>query len=159
MTTVGFNHVTVYGDDLDALVAFYARVFELERIPTPNLGVPAAWLRCGEKQLHLVERATTPPEYHHFALTVDDFDRVFRLAREADCFDERLAPDDGLPLFELPDGAVQLYVRDPAGNLVEVDWPDVGTLDAAVRERVVDRSEEHPQSADQARAELFFESR
>ncbi len=33
---------------------------------------------------------------------------------------------------ELPDGAVQMYLRDPAGNLVEVNWPDVTTLDREV---------------------------
>ena len=30
---------------------------------------------------------------------------------------------------ELPDGCVQMYLRDPAGNLIEIDWPDVATLD------------------------------
>ncbi|MDX6536702.1 MAG: hypothetical protein QOD37_1043, partial [Gaiellales bacterium] len=30
---------------------------------------------------------------------------------------------------------VQMYLRDPAGNLVELDWPDVTTLD---RSRVPD---------------------
>ena len=24
---------------------------------------------------------------------------------------------------------VQMYLRDPSGNLIEIDWPDVGTLD------------------------------
>jgi hypothetical protein len=30
---------------------------------------------------------------------------------------------------ELPDGAVQIYLRDPAGNLVEVNWRNANTLD------------------------------
>jgi hypothetical protein len=30
---------------------------------------------------------------------------------------------------ELLDGCVQMYMRDPAGNLIEIDWPDVETLD------------------------------
>jgi hypothetical protein len=30
-------------------------------------------------------------------------------------------------LDELPDGSVQLYVRDPAGNLIEGDWPGATT--------------------------------
>jgi hypothetical protein len=29
----------------------------------------------------------------------------------------------------LPCGAVQMCLRDPAGNLVEVNWPDATTLD------------------------------
>ncbi|MCA1729793.1 MAG: VOC family protein, partial [Actinobacteria bacterium] len=35
-------------------------------------------------------------------------------------------------IYELPDGTVQLYLRDPAGNMVEVNWPDVSTLDRSV---------------------------
>ena len=35
-------------------------------------------------------------------------------------------------MYELPDGSVQMYLRDPAGNLVELDWPDVTTLDRSV---------------------------
>ena len=27
---------------------------------------------------------------------------------------------------------MQLYVRDPAGNLVEINWPDAATLDRSV---------------------------
>ena len=30
----------------------------------------------------------------------------------------------GSPLRSHPAGWVQLYLRDPAGNLLEVDWPD-----------------------------------
>jgi len=35
-------------------------------------------------------------------------------------------------VYELPDGAAQLYVRDPAGNMVEINCPDAGTLDRSV---------------------------
>ena len=34
----------------------------------------------------------------------------------------------GSPLRTHPAGWVQLYLRDPAGNLVEIDWPDASTL-------------------------------
>ncbi|QFU84690.1 VOC family protein [Natronorubrum aibiense] len=158
MTATGFTHVTVYGDDIDELTAFYTDVFGLERIQAPNLGNPVVWLRCGDRQLHLVSRETEPPTYHHFALAVDDFEAVFDAARERDCFDEALAPEDGYPLYQLPDDAVQLYLRDPAGNLVEVDWPDVATLEDRIKTHVIDRSDAHPQSAAQAEARLFLDS-
>jgi hypothetical protein len=32
----------------------------------------------------------------------------------------------------LPDGSAQMYVRDPAGNLVELDLPDAAALDESV---------------------------
>ena len=31
-------------------------------------------------------------------------------------------------MYELPDGGIQMYVRDPAGNLVELDHPDASTI-------------------------------
>src|SRR3712207_6991517 len=48
-------------------------------------------------------------------------------------------------MYELPDGSVQMYIRDPAGNLVELDWPDVSTLDRSVFTDLkrLERSEEH----------------
>lgn len=158
MAAIEFNHVAVYGSDLDELVAFYTDVFDLEQIQSPNLGTPVAWLRCGDHQLHLVERDTEAPRYHHFAMAVDDFEAVYETARERDLFDRELAPPDGLPMFELPDGAVQLYLRDPAGNLVEASWPDATALPPEIRDRAVDVAEEHPQSAAQSRARLFLDS-
>lgn len=39
-------------------------------------------------------------------------------------------------LYELPDGAVQLYLRDPAGNMVEVNYPRAADLDASLAGRL-----------------------
>ena len=67
------------------------------------------------------------PERHHFALDVDDFEAAYTKAEE-------LGVRDGghYSTVREPDGAVQMYLRDPAGNLVEVNWPDVTTLDREV---------------------------
>jgi hypothetical protein len=35
------------------------------------------------------------------------------------------------PINELPHGSVQMYLRDPSGNLVELDWPAVTTRNTA----------------------------
>jgi hypothetical protein len=48
---------------------------------------------------------------------------------------------------------VQLYLRDPAGNLLEVDWPDVNTLAPETRADVRELGIE--QSGDAARATLY----
>ena len=47
---------------------------------------------------------------------------------------------------------MQLYLRDPAGNLLEVDWPDASTLSA---ETLADASELGDQEGDAALATLF----
>lgn len=157
MTAIGFNHVAIYGDDIEELIEFYTAVFGLTEVPSPNLGVPVAWLECGDKQLHLVERETEPPQYHHFALTVSDFETVYETAQAEGYFDEVLTESDELPLFGLPDGAVQLYLRDPADNLVEATWPDRTTLPAEIDRHVIDMTEEYPQTDAESRATLFLD--
>lgn len=159
MPALGFNHVSIHAEDLEESAAFYEEVFGLERIRTPNLGVPLLWLRCGDRQLHLFERETEEPRYHHFALTVDDFEAVFEIARERALFDHDGATAGEPRLYELPCGAVQMYIRDPANNLIEVDHPDVETLGQSVREHIVKRSEQYQQSDEQAQAELFLDGK
>ena len=53
---------------------------------------------------------------------------------------------------ELNDGSVQMYLRDPAGNLVEIDWPDVDDAGPLGRRPTsAGSSDERPQS--EARAQ------
>jgi lactoylglutathione lyase len=54
---------------------------------------------------------------------------------------------------------VQMYLRDPAGNLVEVDWPDVKTLDRTVVTSLGSLADERPQTGDAARATLYHARR
>jgi hypothetical protein len=50
---------------------------------------------------------------------------------------------------------VQMYIRDPAGNLVEIDWPDVTTLDRSVIGTIPRMADERPQTGEAARATLY----
>lgn len=152
MRAVRFNHVSVSADDVETSARFYEELFGMERLPTPNLGGNILWLRLGDQQLHLFERDTEPPRFHHFALEVDDFEGAYVKAKELGL----LEPDTfGAPVRELPDGAVQMYIRDPAGNLVEVDWPDVSSLDRSVVTDLVRLADVLPQPDNAARATLF----
>ena len=56
---------------------------------------------------------------------------------------------------ELNDGSVQLYLRDPAGNLVELNSPDASTLDRSVVTDIRHVRDERPQSAEALRARLY----
>jgi hypothetical protein len=49
-----------------------------------------------------------------------------------------------------------MYLRDPAGNLVEVNWPDVSTLDRSVVTNLVRIEDERPQSDEARRARLYL---
>ena len=56
------------------------------------------------------------------------------------------------------DGSAQMYLRDPAGNLVEVDWPDASTLDREVVGEIALLADERPQSDEARRARLYLAS-
>ena len=129
MRTKGFTHVSVHAYDLDESVRFYIDFFGMEEIPAPDFPFPVRWLRVGDLQLHLFQSEEPAPSGNHFGLDVEDFEALYRTAKESG-----IVEDSGYfsNVYELPDGAVQLYVRDPAGNMVEANWPDVATLDRSV---------------------------
>jgi|SRR5215216_5270293 len=129
MRTTGFTHVSVHAHDLDESVRFYQELFDMEEIPAPDFPFPVRWLRVGDLQLHLFQSEEAAPQAHHFGLDVDDFEATYRKAQELG-----VVEGEGYfsKVYELPDGAVQLYLRDPAGNMVEANWPDVSTLDRSV---------------------------
>ena len=160
MAAISINHVSIHAQDLDAQdldrsTAFYEQLFGMERIPTPMFAFPVAWLRLGRQQLHLFVRSDVqPPRFHHVGLNVDDFDAVWRRAGEQGLRDDS-AFFSGT--YELPDGSVQLYLRDPAGNLVEVDWPDARTLDVRIRKDLIPLSSTVHQTGDALRATLFLD--
>lgn len=153
MTAVEMNHASIVAHELAESVTFYEELFGMEAVPTPNFEVPVQWMRCGDQQLHLFERAVPAPEYHHLGLTVDDFGRVYRLADERGLF-ANWDDDASGSLYLLPDGAVQLYLADPAGNLIEVDHPDVQSLDESIRTQIINRDELDEQTGEAADATL-----
>jgi YD repeat-containing protein len=152
----GFNHVSVHAVDMEESVRFYTEVLGMQRVPTPNFGAPTQWLRLGDQQLHLFVRETSSaPRFHHIGLNVDDFEAAYVKAKELGIIDsETLGPE----VRELPDGSVQMYLRDPAGNLVEIDWPDVSTLDHSVITTIHRLEDERPQDGEAARARLYVSS-
>lgn len=129
MKARGFTHVSVGAHGLEESACFYKELFGMEEVPAPAFPFPVRWLRVGDLQLHLFQSGDNAPSAHHFGLDVDDFEAVYEKAHELGA-----AEGGGVfsKVYELPDGAVQLYLRDPAGNMVEVNWPDASTLDRGV---------------------------
>jgi catechol 2,3-dioxygenase-like lactoylglutathione lyase family enzyme len=154
MVAQGLNHVSVSAEDLARSIRFYGDVFGAERIPTPNFGFPVQWLRLGANQLHLFERPGRAPVYHHFAVTVglDDLASIYERATKMGVVDHTTF---GHHLYELPGDWVQLYLRDPAGNLVEVDAAGASRMSGALRAAIKPLAHVHPQSPEQQRATLF----
>jgi catechol 2,3-dioxygenase-like lactoylglutathione lyase family enzyme len=137
---------------MEESLRFYTEVFGMERMPSPDFSGHVEWLRLGDQQLHLFKDDSPAPERHHISVDVDDFQAAFLKAKELGILEDATF---GAAVRELNDGAVQMYLRDPAGNLVEVDWPDVTTLDRSVVTPIHRLADERPQSETAARATLY----
>jgi YD repeat-containing protein len=154
MGATRITHVSIFASDLDESARFYEELFGMERLPTAKFpSGRVLWLRLGGQQLHLFESGEDRPTLrHHFGMDVDDFDAVYAKAKERGLLDTRAF---GAPLRSHPTGWVQMYLRDPAGNLVEVDWPDVTTLAPATVADIVPLESAAPQDGEAATATLY----
>ena len=135
------NHVSINARDLQESVDFYVELLGAEPIATPNFGFPVQWLALGDTQLHLFQKDVTPQSHHHLGITVGD------------AFDRKAF---GNHLVELPGDLVQLYVRDPSGNLVEIDHVGAGRLAEDVRSQLMRLEDVNPQSDENLSARLFI---
>jgi catechol 2,3-dioxygenase-like lactoylglutathione lyase family enzyme len=109
---------------LAATVAFYRDVLGLEEMRS-SAGAPAgapAWLRCGPVKVHVsadpVGAAGQERAKRHVCFIVADLAETERVLREAGV--SRLPDERPVP------GWPRIFVRDPAGNRVELARPVVG---------------------------------
>ena len=97
----------------DEVVAFYAGVLGLQRVPKPDgTRSSGAWLQVDlGTQVHVSERDGERHPDAHFALVVDDYDGVVAAVAAA-----------GAPFTEQEDvfGGRRGFTRDPAGNRIEL---------------------------------------
>jgi catechol 2,3-dioxygenase-like lactoylglutathione lyase family enzyme len=152
MRTSGINHVSVHANDLEESARFYIELLDAILLDTPNFGVPVQWLGLGDTQLHLFLRNTGATSgFHHFGITVEDLEPVYRRAEALGAFDDA----HGHHFFELPGDVAQLYVRDPAGNLMEIDTPGASRLPEALRRQMRKLADVYPQSEQNLRGRLY----
>lgn len=124
---VRLHHVNLLVDDLAAATAFYRDVIGLEPDATPDQGFPSQFFRFADgAQLHMNEAPETRPFRAHFCVVVPDFMAVFRRARAAGALDVEVWGR----IRRLPNGKLQMFVRDPSGNLVEIASAPGAPVDA-----------------------------
>jgi catechol 2,3-dioxygenase-like lactoylglutathione lyase family enzyme len=117
MTGTNLQHVNIQVPDLDAAVDFYTGVLGLGLAPTPDIGLPAQFIAINDYQeIHINQSDDAKPERAHFCLRVADLNGVFRRAKAAGAIETAAWGS----AKRLASGVVQLFVRDPAGNLVEI---------------------------------------
>ena len=150
------NHVSIPAKDFRESEEFYSAVLGCERIQAPNFGFPVCWLRLGNLQLHLQKVGPTPGvrTYQHFAVEVDDFAAAYKAAAARGAFEEGTRYGN---LWLLPGGEVQMFIRDPSDNLIEIDHPDASKLDLDVFDLPIKKlAEDQPQQPEHLGATLFL---
>jgi catechol 2,3-dioxygenase-like lactoylglutathione lyase family enzyme len=123
------DHITLVVSDLEQSAKFYTEVLGMEAVERPDFGFPGRWFQAGSTQIHMnvegeeagksglvFQGATRLTRGFHYAFRVDDCDTA--AARLA----ELRIPIAAGP-YSRPDGARQLYIRDPDGHLVEICSP------------------------------------
>jgi catechol 2,3-dioxygenase-like lactoylglutathione lyase family enzyme len=147
-----YTHVSIPTRDADQAALWYQSLFSLEEIAAPNFGFNVRWFRVGDLQLHLYERNEARAPMQHFGLAVDDFEGLYRKAQQIGAFDTVRAHH----LYITAAGEVQLYLRDPDGNNIEVNWPDASTLPSSIRDEAIRREDQFAQSERNRSARIFM---
>ena len=116
MKVTGLLHVAVLVRDLEAAKQFYEGILGLTQKPRPNLESPGVWYDLGVAELHLIVAAGPLPSVNerpkkdsHFALSVKDCELIREKLKDA-----------AVPFRESSGGTPRLFVRDPDGNLIEL---------------------------------------
>jgi glyoxylase I family protein len=111
----GVHHVSINVPDVAVALEFYVGAVGLTpRDDRPDFGFPGAWLDVGGQQLHLIEAPAPDDRGQHFAVHVDDLDAAIAELRAGGS-----EVSDASPVGT----GRQAFVRDPAGNLVELHQP------------------------------------
>jgi catechol 2,3-dioxygenase-like lactoylglutathione lyase family enzyme len=112
VTDLDHVSVTCPEDLAGEVLGWYEEIFGLERVPKPEGTRPnGGWFKVGTHELHIQIDEHNPPRSAHFALAVGDLDEVLARLRAAGCHVEQAVKIPGRNRF---------FVRDPAGNKVEV---------------------------------------
>lgn len=112
------DHVSFCVPELEPSLHFYRDILGFETIARPEMGIDGAWLQAGSTQIHLIvapEGAEvgqnpdrTTPLANHTAFRIDDYEKTRDHLKE-----------HGLEVVEAGVERGQMWVSDPAGNVLE----------------------------------------
>lgn len=120
------DHVTLIVRDVQASRRFYVDLLGMEEVARPAFDFEGAWFRAGATLIHLIQEhdRSGPAGYpdsvlkkssrnHHFAFEVADAYAAAEALKK-----------QNIPLVDdaktRPDGAVQVFLTDPDGHVVEL---------------------------------------
>jgi catechol 2,3-dioxygenase-like lactoylglutathione lyase family enzyme len=128
ITVKSLDHVTLIVKDLEASKRFYCGLLGMHDVPRPAFSFAGKWFQAGATQIHLIEeheqsgpagevrQGEPSSRKHHHAFLVEDARAAYEEAKRA-----------GATLVsepkERPDGAIQVFLQDPDGYIVELCQP------------------------------------
>ena len=112
------HHISFVVRELEPALNFYRDILGFEPIERPQMGLGGAWLQAGITQVHLIVApegadvgsppGKTNPMANHTAFEIDDYEQVRDHLQAS-----------GLEVLELGPERGQMWVSDPAGNVLE----------------------------------------
>ncbi len=127
MAVEGMNHFTILTDDVDGTLDFYDELLGLTAGPRPNFDFPGAWLYAGGAPiLHVIggrpKSELKPGVIDHMAFTGRDLPGTLAKlkARGIEHTCRR----------QVGSGTWQVFLHDPNGAKVEIDFAADETADA-----------------------------
>ena len=117
------DHVTIVVKDLAATRRFYVEALGMDEVARPPFTFAGQWFQAGPTLIHTIlefdgsgragSAACANSRGHHFAFLVDDcYAAAQRIAEMQIPFVS--------PPKKRPDGAIQLFINDPDGHLIEL---------------------------------------
>lgn len=126
------DHVTLVVRDLDASRRFYVDLLGMTVVPRPAFDFAGAWFQAGSTLIHLILESdrsgpagvnedghTKSSRGHHLAFSVDD---AAAAATELDAAGVTFISKPK----RRPDGAIQTFILDPDGHIIELCSPPMG---------------------------------
>ncbi len=117
------DHVTIVVRDLSATRRFYVEALGMDEVLRPGFSFAGQWFQAGATQIHTIleydgsgkagSGAESNSRGHHFAFLVENAETAAMRLTE-------LGISLVSPPKTRPDGAVQVFVQDPDGHLVEL---------------------------------------
>ncbi len=128
---VQINHIALVVSNLEEACEFYEHELGMEPIPAFLFDYPTAFFKINEdQQLHLTEWEDSYSFRGHMCLQVDDINAIFFRMKELGVIDVKPWGH----VRQLPDGPIQMFVRDPSGNLLELSSAPDAHIDPKIFE-------------------------
>ncbi len=117
LTKIGFNHIALEVLNVERSVQFYRTILGLRPMNRPAFDFPGAWFELGNTiELHLIGGKPLDTKLNtrsnHFAIEVQQLDawQAWLEQNQVPCLGRKIRPD----------GALQLYITDPDGYVIEL---------------------------------------